>query len=56
MGYDVPMERQIKKASPEELKLSEGEKMLLDLFSQVSEEDQEFLLKLIALRLDNPKQ
>jgi transcriptional regulator with XRE-family HTH domain len=51
MGYDVPMERQEEKNPPEEPKLSEGEKMLLDLFRQVPEEKQELVLGMIALAL-----
>ncbi len=42
--------------APEEPKLTEGEKILLDLFNRVPKEKQEFLLKMIALALDNPKQ
>ena len=56
MGYDVPMERQIKKASPEELKLTEGEKILLDLFNRVPKDKQELVLQMIRVALDNPKQ
>lgn len=50
MGYDVPMERQEKK-TPEEPKLTEGEKMLLELFRQVPEDKQELVLNMIALAL-----
>ena len=49
MGYDVPMERE--KISPEEPKLSEGEKMLLNLFRQVPEDKQELVLQMISLAL-----
>lgn len=45
MGYDVPMERE--KNSPEEPKLSEGEKMLLDLFRQVPEEQQQLVIQMV---------
>lgn len=57
-GYDVPMERQdrTKNTSPEELKLSEGEKMLLDLFRRVPEDQQQLVLSLIRAALGNPKQ
>jgi transcriptional regulator with XRE-family HTH domain len=48
MGYDVPME---KEKSPEEPKLSEGEKMLLNLFRQVPEEKQELVLQMISVAL-----
>lgn len=50
MGYDVPMERE-KKISPEEPKLSEGERMLLDLFRQVPKEKQELVLQMIQVAL-----
>ncbi len=56
-GYDVPMERQvIQKDSSEEPVLSEGEKILLDLFRRVPEEQQDLVLKMIALALGSPKQ
>ena len=49
-GYDVPMERQ--KITPlEETKLSEGEKMLLDLFRRVPEDKQELVLQMIRVAL-----
>jgi transcriptional regulator with XRE-family HTH domain len=51
MGYDVPMER--KKNSPEEPKLTEGEKMLLDLFRLVPEDKQELVLQMIRVALGN---
>jgi transcriptional regulator with XRE-family HTH domain len=51
MGYDVPMEIQSTKKSPEELKLSEGEMLLLDLFRQVPEEQQELVLQMIRAAL-----
>ena len=51
MGLDVPMERQVKKSSPSESKLSEGEKMLLDLFRRVPEDKQELVLQMISLAL-----
>ena len=53
MGYDVPMERE--RSSPEEPKLSEGEKMLIDLFRQVPEEDQRMLLDMIKVALGSRK-
>ncbi len=49
MGYDVPMEKE--KISPEEPKLSEGEKMLLDLFRQVPEDQQQLVLGMIRVAL-----
>ena len=56
MGFDVPMERQVKKNSPSEAELSEGEKMLLELFRRVPEEQQALVLNLIRAALGNPKQ
>ena len=56
MGLDVPMERQVKKASPSEADLSEGEKMLLELFRRVPEEQQTLVLQMIRAALGNPKQ
>ena len=56
MGLDVPMERQVKKASPTEADLSEGEKMLLELFRRVPEEQQTLVLQMIRAALGNPKQ
>ena len=53
MGLDVPMERQVKKASPSESELSEGEKMLLDLFRRIPEEKQELVLQMIRVALGN---
>ena len=47
-GYDVPMERQERKvASPEELKLSEGEKMWLELYNRVSDDTRDLLIKMM---------
>lgn len=56
MGLDVPMERQVKKASPSEPNLSEGEKMILELFRRVPEEQQTLVLQMIRAALGNPKQ
>ena len=53
MGYDVPMERQEKKEPPAESNLSEGEKMLLDLFRRVPEDKQELVLQMIRVALGN---
>ena len=49
MGYDVPMERE--RVSPEEPKLSEGEKMLIDLFRRVPEDQQQLVLQMIRAAL-----
>lgn len=56
MGLDVPMERQAKKASPEEPQLTEGEQVLLNLFRRVPEEQQQLVLQMIRAALGNPKQ
>jgi transcriptional regulator with XRE-family HTH domain len=53
MGFDVPMERQTKKTSPEEPKLTEGEKILIDLFRRVPEDKQELVLQMIRVALGN---
>ena len=50
MGYDVPMERQ-KITPPEEPQLSEGEKMLLELFRRVPEDKQALVLQMIRVAL-----
>ena len=54
-GYDVPMERQ-KATSPEEPQLNEGEKLLLDLFRKIPEDQQGLVLNLIRAALGNPQQ
>ena len=56
MGYDVPMERQVKKISPSEPNLSEGEKMLLDLFRRVPEDQQQLVLQMIRAALGSQEQ
>ena len=58
MGYDVPMERQDpkKSQSPEELKLSEGEQLLIDLLRKIPEDQQGLVLNLIRAALGNPQQ
>ena len=53
MGFDVPMERQVKKNSPSETDLSEGEQMILDLFRRVPEDKQELVLQMIRVALGN---
>ena len=47
MGYDVPMERQVKKSSPTEAELSEGEKMWLELYHRVSDDTRDTLIKMM---------
>jgi transcriptional regulator with XRE-family HTH domain len=51
MGYDVPMERE--KTLPDEKTLTEGEKMLLDLFRRVPEDKQQLVLQMIRAALGN---
>lgn len=53
MGFDVPMERQVKKTSPSEPTLTEGEQILLDLFRRVPEDKQQMVLSLIRVALGN---
>ena len=45
-----------KKDSPTEADLSEGEKMLLELFRRVPEDQQTLVLQMIRVALGNPKQ
>ena len=52
MGYDVPKERK-QKETPGERKLTEGEKVLLDLFNQVPEDKQKLVLQMIRVALGN---
>ena len=58
MGFDVPMERQDpkKNSSPEEIKLSEGEQLLLELFRKIPEDKQGLVLQMIRVALGNPQQ
>ena len=49
MGYDVPKER--KKNTPDKLELTEGEKMLLDLFRQIPEDAQKMYLEVLRASL-----
>jgi len=55
MGYDVPMERE-KKIPPNEPTLTEGEKMLLDLFKRVPEDQQQLVLQMIRAALGSQEQ
>lgn len=49
MGWDV------KEDSPSEPQLTEGEKVLLDLFNRVPEDQQQLVLQMIRAALGNPK-
>ena len=55
MGYDVPMEPESGqgkiKSSPNEPQLTEGEKVLLDLFNRVPEDQQQLVLQMIRAAL-----
>ena len=49
MGYDVSRER--KSNAPDTLQLTEGEKVLLELFNRVPEESQQLVLQMIRAAL-----
>lgn len=51
MGYDVPMDRE-RATSHNESKLTEGERMMLDLFRQIPEGKQKIVLQMIRLALE----
>lgn len=51
MGWTEDNKKE-EKNSPEELELSEGEKMLLDLFRQVPEDQQKLVLQMIRVALN----
>ena len=59
MGYDVPMEKreqpEAKKDSPDKVELTEGEKVLLDLFNRVPKDQQQLVLQMIRAALGSPK-
>lgn len=48
-GYDVPMDRE--NTSPEEPKLTEGEKLVLELFRKIPEDRQPEALELLRVAL-----
>ena len=53
-GYDVPMERENKKAvSLKDVKLSEGEQALIELFRRIPEDKQQLVLQMIRVALEN---
>ena len=60
MGYDVPMEKtegsKEKINSPSEPQLTEGEKVLLDLFNRVPEDQQQLVLQMIRAALGSREQ
>lgn len=49
MGYDVPMERK----NTTDNNLTDGEKLLLDLFHKVPENKKEMFLKKMQIEIDN---
>ena len=51
MGFDVPMESEHKKSSPHEPTLTEGEKVMLELFRQIPEDQQPVVLAMIRAAL-----
>lgn len=52
MGFDAPMEiEDMQKKPPTEPELSEGEKVLLDLFNRVPEDQQKLVLQMIRAAL-----
>ena len=55
MGYDVPMEKKeepkVKKDSPSEENLTEGEKLMLELFRRIPEDRQQEALELLRVAL-----
>ena len=55
MGFDVPMEKDDKKRSPHEPTLTEGEKLVLELFRQIPEDQQPMVLAMIRAALCTDK-
>ena len=53
MGFDVPMEQEDKKISPDELQLTEGEKALIKLLRRVPAAEQPIVIEKILSALDN---
>ena len=47
MGLDVPMERQVKKISPSEPSLTEGEKMWLELYHRLSDDTRALMVNMM---------
>lgn len=54
MGFDVPMEKEQKKFSPHD-SLTEGEKVMLELFRQIPENQQQVVLAMIRAALCTDK-
>lgn len=55
MGFDVPMEKEDKKISPDEEGLTEGEKQVLELFRAIPEDQQPVVLAMIRAALCSGK-
>lgn len=55
MGFDVPMEKEDIKRSPHEPTLTEGEKLVLELFRQIPEDQQPMVLAMIRAALCTDK-
>lgn len=55
MGFDVPMEIEDKKRSPHEPTLTEGEKLVLELFRQIPVDQQPMVLAMIKAALCTDK-
>jgi hypothetical protein len=51
MGWTEDIKKEEKKSSPEEHELSEGEKIMLDLFRRVPTEQQQLVLQMIRAAL-----
>ena len=55
MGFDIPMEKDDKKISPDEEGLTEGEKQVLELFRAIPEDQQPVVLAMIRAALCSGK-
>ena len=55
MGFDVPMEQDNKKISPDEEGLTEGEQQVLELFRAIPEDQQPVVLAMIRAALCSGK-
>lgn len=54
MGFDVPMERaEIKENSSDKPELTEGEKVMLDLFRKVPQDKQKIVIEMIRAALSS---
>ena len=55
MGFDIPMEKEHKKISHDEMELTEGEKQVLELFRAIPEDQQPVVLAMIRAALCSGK-